>query len=58
MADGSRIGPEGLEDGAQPPGGHPHLVHGVRLVPADQRVGGLQRVGLAAQVGQHHVAGS
>ena len=46
-------GSEGLQRAAQPPGGDPHLVHRVRLVPADQRVVVLYRVGLRAQVGEH-----
>ena len=44
------------EGSAQPPGSHPHLVHGVELIGAHHRLERLQRARLRPQVGQHHVA--
>ena len=48
---------EGLQRAAQPPGGDPHVVHRLRLVPAHPGVGGLHLGDLIRGVGQDHLAG-
>jgi hypothetical protein len=49
--------PVGLHGAAQPTARHPHLVHRVGGVPADQRIESAQPVGLLTQVREHGRAG-